>query len=134
MKVLLTLIVILSIAANIGFLTGCATFHDAIYGTPCKFSPDNHPAAPTNNGGKAELVRIANILDIKTSGKSVFDIARDIRYVLNRNAEIPSVFDEVAFEEMAKDLNTSEEKAMRDYQRFVSSLKGKRVIVIAPEE
>ena len=127
-----TILLVCSAALNVGLLSGCAVFHDVIYGNPCKFS-----SAPTSvkvNDGKQELERIAELLDIKASGKTTFDLASDIRYKLDRKADVPQVFDTTAFEKMAKDLGTAEEKAMREYQDFISGLQGKRVIVIEPEE
>ena len=124
MKALLTLIVILSIAVNIGFLTGCATFHDAIYGTPCKFS----------DGGKAELVRIANCLGIKTSGKEASDISGDIRYVLDRSAHVPASLSDTELAKVKNQLSSVQGGTVEEINKFVDSLQGKRVIVIAPEE
>ena len=131
MKIIVILLLIASVALNVGFLTGCQSLHDVVYGNPCKYG--QAPVQSVNDGGKAELVRIAGMLDIKTSGKTASDLSSDIRYKLDRSADVPTVFDDADFEKMAKDLNSSEEKAMRDYQRFISDLQGKRVIVIEPE-
>ena len=107
--------------------------HDIIYGSPCKFAGEvREPSDRTD--GKTELVRIAGLLDIKTSGKSASDLASDIRNKLNRSTDVPTVYSVSSFEKMAKDLNPDESKAMREYQRFISDLQGKRVIVIEPEQ
>ena len=132
MKTIAILLFIASVALNVGFLTGCQSLHDAVYGNPCKDS--QAPVQPVNDGGKAELVRIAGMLDIKTSGKTVSDLSSDIRYRLDRNSDVPTVFDDADFEKMANDLNPIEKKAMREYQRFISGLQGKKVIVIEPEK
>ena len=132
MKTLAILLFIASVALNVGFLTGCQSLHDAVYGNPCKYS--QAPVQLVNDGGKAELVRIAGMLDIKTSGKTSSDLSSDIRYKLDRNTDVPNAFDVAAFEKMAKDLNSAEEKAMREYQRFILDLQGKKVIVIEPEK
>ena len=132
MKTIITLVFLASVALNVFIFTGCRTLHDAVFGNPCKYSPA--PVQPVNDGGKAELVRIAGMLDIKTSGKTVSDLSSDIRYKLDRSTDVPNAFDAAAFEKMAKDLNSTEEKTMREYQRFISDLQGKKVIVIEPEK
>lgn len=132
MKTIAILLFIASVALNVGFITGCQSLHDAVYGNQCKYS--QAPVQPVNDGGKAELVRIAGMLDIKTQGKTASDLSSDIRYKLDRSADVPTVFDDAAFEKMAKDLNPIEKKAMREYQRFISDLQGKKVIVIEPEK
>ena len=131
-KTLATLLFLTSAALNLLIFTGCRTVHDVVYGNPCKYRLA--PAQPVNDGGKAELIRIAGMLDIKTSGKTASDLSSDIRYKLDRNADVPSAFDAAAFEQMSKDLRVEEKKAMREYQRFISELQGKRVIVIEPEK
>ena len=129
MKVITILLLIASVALNVCFFAGCRSLHDAAYGNPCKYVI----IPPATDGDKSELARIAGMLGIKTSGKSASDLSPDIRYNLDRKVDVPTSFDSAAFEKMAKDLNSSEEKAMRDYQRFISDLQGKRVIVIEPE-
>ena len=129
MKVITILLLIASVAMNVCFFAGCRSLHDAAYGNPCKYVI----IPPATDGDKSELARIAGMLGIKTSGKSASDLSSDIRYNLDRKVDVPTSFDSAAFEKMAKDLNSSEEKAMRDYQRFISDLQGKRVIVIEPE-
>lgn len=126
-----TILLVCSAALNVGLLSGCAVFHDAIYGNPCKFS--SAPTPVKVNDGKQELERIAELLDIKTSGRTTFDIASDIRCKLDGSPDVPLAYDTAAFEKMAKDLGTAEEKAMREYQCFITKLQGKRVIVIEPE-
>lgn len=130
-KKLAILLCLVSIALNVCVLAGCRSLHDAVYGNPCKYSPA--PVPSVNGGNKVELVRIAEVLGIKTSGKTVSDLSSDIRYKLGCGTDVPSVFDAAAFEKMAKDLNSTEEKFMREYQRFISDLQGKRVIVIEQE-
>ena len=39
MKTLAVILFIASAALNIGFLTGCQSLHDAVYGSPCEFVP-----------------------------------------------------------------------------------------------
>ena len=132
MKTIVTLLFIVSIALNVLIFTGCKVLHDKVYGDPCKYSPA--PVQPVNDGGKTELIRIASLLDITTSGKTVSDLSSDIRYKLDRSADVPSVFDATAFEKMSKDLRVEEKKAMREYQDFISNLQGKKVIVIEHEK
>ena len=133
MKSILPFLLVASVALNVAFLTGCVSLHNAVFGNPCRISQG--PATrPSSDNGRLELERIARLLSIRTNGKSTSDIAADIRYVLDRNADVPAQFDSSAFEKMAKDLNTDEEKAMREYQRFISNLQGKRVIAFEPED
>ena len=132
MKTLVTLLVLVSAALNVFIFAGCRTLHDVVYGNPCKYSPA--PVQPVNDGGKNELVRIAELLDIETSGKSVSTLSSDIYNTLDRSTEVPIAFDAAAFEKMAKDLNSAEEKSMREYQRFISELQGKKVFVIDREK
>lgn len=150
MKGILPFLFIVSIGLNVFFLTGCTStklgrwVHKTCYGDPCLLSQNAYPyqstppssKLPTQSSGdygKVELERIARLLGIRTNGKTSSDLAADIRYVLDRKADVPSQFNSAAFEKMAKDLNTEEEKAMRDYQQFISDLQGKRVIVIEQE-
>ena len=128
MKTIAILLFLASAALNACFFAGYRSLHDIVYGTPCKYNTNQ----PGNDDGKGELVRIAGLLEIKTSGKSVSDLSSDIRYRLERRGDVPTAFDSAAFEKMAKDLNSSEEKVMREYQRFISDLQGKKVIAIAP--
>lgn len=130
MKVIVFLLFITSLVLNVAILTGCRTLHDTVYGSPCKYSPQKQT---DNNDIKAELVRIASLLDIKTSGKTASDLSSDIRYKLERSADVPNAFNATAFERMSKDLRVEEKEAMRAYHRFISDLQGKRVIVIEPE-
>ena len=129
-KKIITLMFVASVVLNVGFLTGCKMLHDTVFGDPCRFVTPKQSSA---QDGKAELVRIAGLLDIKTSGKTASDLSSDIRYKLNRSTDVPEVFDTVAFEKMAKDLNSDEALVMRKYQQFISELQGRRVIVIEPE-
>ena len=129
MKVITILLLIASVALNVCFVAGCRSLHDAIYGNPCKYGA----IPPATDSGKSELVKIAGLLNIKTSGKSASDLSSDIRYKLDRKVEVPATFDPAAFEKMAKDLRVEEKKAMSEYHQFISDLQGKRVIVIEPE-
>ena len=131
MKGFLSLLLILSIALNIGFLTGCATFHDAVYGNPCKYSSHNPPMS--GNDGKAQLTRIATLLGIPTSGKSASDLASDILYELDRQTPVPEALDPVSYDKLSERLLTAEKPVLLEYQRFISDLQGKQVIVIEPE-
>ncbi len=128
----IVILIIASVALNVGFLKGGKLLHNAVYGNPCKYSPAT--IQPANDDGKAELVRIAKMLDVKTSGKSMSTLSDDICGKLESSAKLPPVFEEVDFEKMSKGLNPIEKNAMRDYLRFISDLQGKRVIVIEPEE
>lgn len=129
MKVITILLLIASVALNVCFFAGCRSLHDAVYGNPCKYGS----IPPATDSGKSELVKIAGLLNIKTSGKSASDLSSDIRYKLDRKVEVPATFDLAAFEKMVKDLRVEEKKAMSEYQQFISDLQGKRVIVIEQE-
>ena len=128
MKVLATILFIASAALNVVFLTGCKSLHDVVFGVPCRFAPSK-PQEPKQDD-KAELARIAGLLDISTTGKTTSDLAADIYYKLDRSTDAPSLFDASSFEEMTKVLGPEQEKAMREYQQFISDMQGKRVIVI----
>ena len=127
MKAFLSLLLILSIACNVGFLAGCAAFHDAVYGKPCKF-------APKDDEGKNGLVRIANILDIRTDSKMVSDLVSDIKYKLEHSIDIPKPLDEAAVENLSVRLIGNEKTEIKNYHQFISGLQGKRVIVIERED
>ena len=131
MKTLTVLLLLASIALNVCFFAGCKTLHDAVYGNPCKYG---QPLTSTVYQQSAELIRIAGLLNVKTHGKSSSDLTSDICYKLDRSADVPTVYNSSSFETMAKALGTEQEKAMREYQRFISELQGKRVIVIEPEQ
>ena len=133
MNKLLIVLLLASIALNVGFLTGCKSLHDTIYGEPCRFAGSER-ANPAQADGKAELAKIAGLLDINTSKKTASDLAADICYKLNRTADLPQALDDSAFNKMVEAVSTNDEKAMREYQRFISSLQGKRVIVIEREK
>ena len=131
MKTITIMLLAASVALNVCFFAGCKPLHDAVYGNPCKYAT---PVPRADDDGKSELVRIASLLNIKTDGKSAFDLSSDIRYNLDRNVDVPASFDSAAFERMATDLRVEEKKAMSEYQQFISDLQGKRVIVIEPEQ
>lgn len=138
MKTFLSFLLVLSLAVNVGFLTGCAAFHDAVYGNPCKYatgkSPEPHPGPVANDDGKAELVRIAESLHIRTGGKSASTLASDIRYVTDRETEPPAGLSDNALTEAKKRLPPECWSEVEELQRFATDLQGKRVIVYIPEE
>lgn len=124
MKVLATILLLASLALNAAFLTGCVT-----RGT---FFGDGQTSA--NDDGRARLVRIADLLDIPTEGKSAFDLESDIRHALDRAMIAPPAFDEATFEKTAKKVNSKEEEVLRDCQRFILRLQGKRVIAVGGDD
>ena len=126
-----TLLLAASVAVNAGFFAGCKSLHDMAFGHPCKYSS---VSPHKGDDGKERLERIAKLLNIKTSNKMAFDLESAIKDKLDRSIDVPNIYDANSFEKMAKDLNSNEEKAMREYQRFISDLQGKRVIVIEPED
>jgi len=133
MNKLLIVLLLASITLNVGSLTGYKPLHDALYGEPCRLASAER-ANPAQADGQADLVRIAELLGINTSKKTASDLAADICYKLNRNADLPQALDDSAFNKMAEAISTADEKTMREYQRFISSLQGKRVIVIEREK
>lgn len=131
MKALLYLLTILSLALNVAFLTGCASLRDNL----CEWLHCNQSSsAPARDGGREKLAAIATLIGIKTEGKSAADLESDLRIALGRTESVPMPFEEEAFENMAKDLNTEEEEAMREYHDFILRLQGKRVIAFSPYE
>ena len=138
MKTFLSFLLVLSLAVNVGFLTGCAAFHDAVYGNPCKYatgkSPEPHPGPVANDDGKAELVRIAEILGIRTGGKSASTLASDIRYILDRVHDAPVGVSSKTLKEARDYLTPDAVREIEELQRFAADLQGKRVIVYTPEE
>ena len=131
MKTLLSLLFIASIGLNVAFLTGCA--HDAFYGKPCKYSKPSQPIQVGDDGREA-FAAIASDLGLPTSGRDTETLKTDIHYAISVKPPVPRLFDNELFEKMAKDLNSSEENAMREYQRFIRDLQGKRIIVITPKD
>jgi len=131
-KKMAILLFIASIILNACFFAGCKTLHDAVYGNPCEYGEQVH--APTENGGeKQDLVRIAEKLGIKTVEMTASGLASDIFDKLDHGAVVPTALDVDKFEKMTKHLNPNEEEAMREYQRFITDLQGKSVIVIEKE-
>ncbi len=130
MKTITILLLIASVALNVCFFAGCRSLHDAVYGNLCMYGA----TPPATDSGKSELVRIAGLLGIKTSGKSASDLSSDIRYKLDRSIDVPNAYDAKAFDEMKQRLNPKQEEKIQEYQRFISDLQGKRVIVIEPEQ
>lgn len=129
MKTIAILLLIASAALNVCFFAGCKSLHDAVYGNPCMYG-----AVPSaTDGGKSELARIAGMLSITTSGKSASDLSSDIRYKLDRSIDVPNAYDVKAFDELKQRLNPKQEEKIQEYQRFISDLQGKRIIVIEPE-
>ena len=130
MKVITILLLLASAALNVCFFAGCRSLHDAVYGKPCMYG-----AIPSaNDSDKSELARIAGMLGIKTSGKSASDLSSDIRYILDRSIDVPIAYDATAFDEMKQRLNPKQEEKIQEYQRFISDLQGKKVIVIESEK
>ena len=123
MKALVPLLLLISIALNVAFLTGCVT-----RGT---FFGDNPPPP---DDGRARLVPIAKLLEIPTEGKSAFALESAIRTVLNQSVDVPAAFDEATFEETAKKVNPKEEAILRDCQHFMLRLQGKRIIAIGEDD
>ena len=136
-KALLTLMFIASLGLNIMFLTGCTSTrlgrwtHKQCYGDPCRLSP---VSVSSGDSARAELERIASSLSIKTAGKSASDLASDIRYVLDRNIQVPATLTDEEMKEVASLLSNTKAGKVKDLQRFVSSLQGKHVIVVSPED
>ena len=127
------LLLVASAALNVGFLTGCQTLHDVVYGNPCKYATPGHKES-ANTSGKEELIRIARLLDVNTSGMTVPDLSAKIRDKLDRNADVPQPFGDSAFNDVTKDLLSGEKEMLGRYQEFISGLQGKRVIVIERED
>lgn len=128
LKVITVLLIIASIALNACLFAGCKSLHNYVYGKPCKFIDKSELV------NKSELVEIARLLGIETSGKSASDLSSDIRIKLDDKVEAPIAFDSAAFEKMAKDLRVEEKKSMIEYHQFISDLQDKRVIVIERED
>ena len=124
MKTFETLILLASLALTAAFLTGCVT-QGTFFGGKTTSKGDD---------GRARLVRIAELLDIPTTDKSAFDLECEICHVLNRAMDVPQAFDEATFEKTAKKVNPKEEEVLRDCQRFILRLQGRRVIVVGGKE
>ena len=124
-----TLLLAASVAVNAGFFAGCKSLHDMAFGHPCKYSS---VPSPKGDDGKDRLERIAQTLNIKTSGKMASDLESAIKDKLDRSVDVPIVYK--GFDELAKVLGAEQEVKMVEYQRFISDLQGKRVIVIEPED
>lgn len=124
MKVLLSVLLVLSLALNVACLTGCIR----IGGN----SGPNPPPPPDDS--KARLLRIASLLDIPTDGKQASDLEGDIRYKLNHDKVVPAPYDEAAFENMLQMVGSRDEAAMREYHQFIRQLQGKRVIVVGGDD
>lgn len=150
MKGFLSLLFIASLGLNVMFLTGCTSTqfgrwcHKVGYGDPCRLAQSQssgavqttyhpNPSASSGNEGKAQLARIATLLDIPTSGKSASDLESDILYKLDRQTPVPTALDQTAYDNLYKRLLTAEKPVLQDYQQFIFDLQGKRVIVIEPE-
>ncbi len=138
MKTFLSFLLVLSIAVNVGFLTGCAAFHNAVYGNPCKYAAQKaselRPDPGVNDGGEAGLVRIAGSLRIRTGGKSTSTLASDILYVTDQRREPPAVLSDNALTEARDRLPPDCWREIEELQHFATDLQGKRVIVYTPEE
>lgn len=121
MKVLPYILLALSLALNVAFLTGC-------------ISIGPNPPPPPTDDGRARLSRIASLLDIPTDGKQASDLEGDIRYKLNHDKVVPAPYDEAAFAKMTQKIGTKDAEAMKEYHQFILELQGKRVIVVGGEE
>ena len=140
MKTILSFLFIVSVGLNVLFLTGCAFprpgrwIHNTVYGNPCKYATTNAPIPkPTvshSDDGREALAVIAEDIYLKTDGRDAATLKRDIHETLSNKVFAPVMFDSDAFEKMAKDLTSSEEGVMREYQRFIRNLQGKTIIVI----
>jgi hypothetical protein len=119
MKILVALLLVASLALNVAFLTGCATLG-------MFFTQEPQPV----DEAREALVRIAVMLDIPTAGKSVYTLESDIRQKLEHGMSIPAPFDQTTFEKTVMKVNPMEEGHLRDCQRFLLRLQGKRVIVL----
>lgn len=124
MKTFATILLILSLALNAAFLAGCVT-RGTFFG---------NGQTTTNDEGRARLVRIAELLEIPSEGKSAFDLESDICHALDRTVIVPPAFDEATFEKTAKKVNPKEEEILRDCQQFILGLQGKRVIAVGGED
>ena len=151
MKGFLSFLFIASIGLNAMFLSGCTSTqfgrwcHKVGYGDPCRLAQGqcsgstqttyhSNPSAPSGDDGKAQLARIATLLDIPTSGKSASDLVSDILYKLDRpTTPVPTALDQPSYDKLSERLLKAEKPVLLDYQRFISDLQGKRVIVIEPE-
>ena len=140
MKSVVHFLFIASVGLNALFLTGCTNFsvgkwvHKKVDGNPCKYS--SATAGQTVHTGGAEkeaLMLIAGELGLH-GDRDAETLKHDIMEAISDVRNPPKLFDGDAFEKMAKDLNSSEEDAMREYQRFIRSLQGKRLIVISPAD
>ena len=138
MKTIQTLLFLASIGLNIAFLTGCQTIHDNIYGTPCKYASAKPTQTNlTGDDGREALVVIASDLGLPTDERDADTLIFDIRHLLSNRDTAPRLFDDDSFENMSKDLPPSKSdwvNSMREYQRFIRELQGKRIIVISPED
>ncbi len=135
MKAFLSFLLLASIAVNVGFLTGCASFHDLCYGSnPCKHCSAIHVSPyQLDAEKKKELVKIADLLGIETTRKEASDLSSDICYVLDRKENVPGGLSPSEMSEIQDLLSTSHARKIADLNQFVEELQGKRVIVIEPE-
>ena len=135
MKVILAVLLLLSLAANVGFLVGCETLHDATYGKPCRYSAQSQAGNQQMDEVKACLDKIAGSLDIRVEGKTASALAGDIKNRLDHIAyDIPEVMDDAAVEKLSVRLIGDEKTFVKEYQRFISELRGKgrKVVVVEP--
>ena len=127
MKVLLYVLLAISLALNVAFLSGCVSVGG---------NGGSNPAStlPPPDDARARLVRIASLLDIPTDGKQASDLEGDIRYKLNHDKVVPAPYDEAAFEKMTQKVGAKDAEAMREYHQFIRELQGKRVIVVGGDD
>lgn len=130
MKTILSLLLVLSLAVNVGFLSGCAEFHDPVYGNPCRRSVREPSPAPVGDDAKARLEEIADLLGIPTGGKSAADLASDIRYALDRETFVPAGLTGSELARAKNQLSSEQARKIEEIQKFVDSLQGKRIVVV----
>lgn len=141
MKTTQWILFIASIALNAFFLTGCTStragrwVQEQCYGKPCQLSQER-ASMPSRDHERETLVRIARLIGIPTSGKSTSDLANDICFKLDpdRFKTPPAALDQESFERLSVRLLSGEKPVLEDYQRFISDLAGKRILVMNPED
>lgn len=130
---LFVLLLVISIAANVGFMSGCAAFHDLVYGNPCKYSA----AVPQETGSdrsKEELVKIAKKLGIKKADEQTESgLSSKIVEKLEETLPLPDTFTTDELKEIEGLMSRSKYDKVQKLQQFVGDLKDKRVIVLELE-
>lgn len=131
MKTFLSLSLVLSLAVNAGFLSGCAAFHDPVYGKPCRVSAPGSVPAPADDG-TARLAEIADLIGIAADGKSAADLAGEIRFALDRETFVPEGLSGAELAKAKNQLSSDQARKLEEVQRFLDSLRGRRVVVVEP--